>query len=209
MILAAAKSDFEIILYIAAAVWGVISWIRNKKSGQSDSEPAPTRHAAPPPVEQTQTQTQAAEAERLRKFLEALGVPANQPPPKPIQTAPRPVQPLPRPTQRPLPRPVAKKPVVRKPAPVAEPEEMALAGRLEGAADSVEQVGADFDLMAKGMAMQPIPELERRAEADGARQVQPTAVTGKSIHDLLRSPDSLRSALVLREVLGPPRCESL
>ncbi len=212
MILAAAKSDFEIILYIAAAVWGVISWIRNKKSEQSDSEPAPPHQAHAPRAEQTQTQTEAAEAERLRKFLEALGVPANQPPPKPVHTAPRPapavprpVQPLPRPAQRPQQRHIPK-PVVRKPVPVVEEEEMALAGRLEEPANAIEQV---FDTMAKGMAMQPVPELERRSEADGTRQIHPTAVTGKSIHDLLRSPDSLRSALVLREVLGPPRCESL
>ncbi len=209
MILAAAKSDFEIILYIAAAVWGVISWIRNKKSEQSESEPAPLRQAPETRAEQTQTQTEAAEAERLRKFLEALGVPATQQPPKPVQSAPRPVQPQPRPVRRPQQQRPIPQVAVRKPAPVVEKEEMAFAGRLEEPAHSVEQVGADFDSMAKGMAMQPIPELERRAEADGERQVQPTAVTAKSIHDLLRSPDSLRSALVLREVLGPPRCESL
>ena len=211
MILAAAKSDFEIILYIAAAGWGVITWIRNKKSEQSESAPAPTERSQPlrPAPPQAQTQTQDAEAERLRKFLEALGVPANQQPPKPVQPAPRPVQPPPRPIRRPQQQRPLPQVAVRKPAPVVEKEEMALAGRLEEPAHSIEQVGADFDSMAKGMAMQPIPELERRAEADGARHVQPTAVTGKSIHDLLRSPDSLRSALVLREVLGPPRCESL
>ena len=214
MILAAAKSDFEIILYIAAAVWGVITWIRNKKSEQSESAPAPTQRSQPlrPAPTPTQTQTQDAEAERLRKFLEALGVPANQQPPKPVPAAPRPTEAVPRPVQAPA-RPAqrlqprhAPKPVVRKPVPVVEEEEMALAGRLEEPANAIEQV---FDTMSKGMAMQPVPELERRAEADGERQVQPTAVTGKSIHDLLRSPDSLRRALVLREVLGPPRCESL
>ena len=211
MILAAAKSEFEIILYIAAAVWGVISWIRNKKSEQSESEPAPPQSARTPrPAQaQTQTQTHDAEAERLRKFLEALGVPSNQQPPKPAQAAPRPIQPVPRPAKRPQPQRPIPQVVVRKPAPVVEKEEMAFAGRLEEPAHSVEQVGADFDSMAKGMAMQPIPELERRAEADGVRQTEPTAVTGKSIRDILRSPDHLRSALVLREVLGPPRCESL
>ena len=189
----AAKSEIELLVYIAAAIWGVISWIRNKSGEETEK----------PPVEPKQRPIQQAtsEEERLRKFLEVLGVP-QQPQPR------RPVPQRPLPNQRPTKRPAAQ-PVVIKRAPVVEPEEMALAGRLEGPAADVEQVGAAFDMMSKGMVLQPMAELERRAEADGVQQLQPKAVTGNAIRDILRSPDSLRSALVLREILGPPRSETM
>ncbi len=179
-------------MYIAAAIWGVISWIRNKSGDQGEEPPVEPR---PRPIQQP-----TSEEERLRKFLEVLGAP-QQPQPR------RPVLPRPLPNQRPAKRPI--QPAARKRLPIVEAEEMALAGRLEEPAAAVEQVGTAFDTMAKGMAMQPLAELERRAEADGAEHLQPAAVTGKSIRDILRSPDSLRSALVLREILGPPRSETI
>lgn len=186
----AAKSEFELLLYVGAAIWAVISWVRNKSGEQTEQPPV---EPGPRPVQQA-----TSEEERLRKFLEVLGVPKTPQMPQPRRPVP----------QRPAKR-LAPQPVVRKRAPIVEPEEMALAGRLEEPAAAVEQVGAAFDTMSKGMVIQPIAELERRAEADGTQHIQPKAVTGNSIRDILRSPDSLRSALVLREILGPPRSETM
>jgi hypothetical protein len=220
VILAAAKSEFEIILYIAAAVWGVISWVRQKKA-ESDTpvEPGPPRQSpAPRPIQQGES-----EQERMRRFLEALGVPQGQQPSPPIIPAPvqrpkpSPVQQRPAPQQRPIPRPQTTQ-TVRRPAPkpvFVEPEEMQLAGRLEEPATAIEGIGTSFDAMASGIV---IPAMELPAESrevtartvvDGAQHTSPTAVSSKAIHAMLRSPDSLRTALVIREILGPPRGEAI
>ena len=216
MTLAAGSLNLDTILYIAAAVWGVISWWRNKngenveRQAEEETPPQPEvrRTAAPQPAE--------SEAERMRRFLEALGVPGGQQrpaPQPPVQRPPaqkpvaRPVPPIPVPRPRPIARP--------KPAPIPEPEEMALAGRLEESASSIEGIGAEFDRMSGGVVLPAMAELATRAdvtafaEVSGATQVIPTAVTAKSIHLALRSPDILRTAFVLREVLGPPRSEAL
>ena len=221
MILAAAKSDFEIMLYIAAAVWGVISWLRQKK-GETEGPPEMRESPAPRPIPQGES-----EQERMRRFLEALGVPSTQQPPPPIAPAPRPMPapvqqrpaPQPRPVQQPLPRrqPQPAQPV-RRPAPKPvffEAEEMQEAGRLEEPASAIEGVGATFDAMAGGVIVSPIVELAQASEVtartvvDGAQHTSPTAVSGKAIHAMLRSPDSLRTALVIREILGPPRSEAI
>ena len=211
MILAAGSLNLDTILYIAAAVWGVISWWRNKNgenaepdADETQRQPEVRRPAAPQPTE--------SEEERMRRFLAALGVPAGQPPPQPVPQ-PRPVQqrPVPRPQPRPVARPVARP----KPVPIPEPEEMALAGRLEEPASSIEGIGAEFDRMSSGVALPAMAELATRADVTAFAEVNsdvqtiPTAVTAKSIHTALRSPDILRTAFVLREVLGPPRSEAI
>ena len=225
MILAASGLSFDYIIYIAAAVWVVITWVKERKTkqeGQRTDEPTTRMPApAPRPVEQGES-----EQERLRRFLEALGVPAGQQPQPPAPQPPRPVH-VPTPVQpRPLPRQIPRPAVQPRPAPVVqrpapkkarafEPEEMQLAGRLEEPASAVEGVGTTFDNMAKGIAMEPVAELERRAEVmgrtevSGAGAIHMGAVTSKSIHATLRSPESIRTAFVLREVLGPPRSESI
>lgn len=211
MTLAAGSLNLDTILYIAAAVWGVISWWRNKnvenveRRAEEETQPQPEirRTAAPQQAE--------TEAERMRRFLEALGVPGGQqrPAPQPPVQRPvaRPVQQIPVPRPRPIARP--------KPAPIPEPEEMTLAERLEGPANSIKGIAAEFDRMSGGVVLPPMAELATRAdvkafaEVSGENQVNPTAVTAKSIHTALRSPDILRTAFVLREVLGPPRCEAV
>jgi hypothetical protein len=235
VIFAAAKSDFEIILYIAAAVWGVISWWRNRKAEQQqppldtdDGSDFRPQSPAPRPIQQGES-----EQERMRRFLEALGVPAGQQPSPPIIPAPAPrpkrapasspttqrpaapVRPFEQATPRPQPKP--RQPIhrpVAKPV-LVEPEEIPLAGRLEEPASAIEKVGTSFDSMARGIPLEPVAELDRpqeviaRAVVDGAVHANPSAVSGKAIHALLRSSESLRAALVVKEVLGPPRCETI
>ena len=222
----AANLNLDTIIYIAAAVWGVVSWWRNKGGVQTEEEGGemPRQTEVRRPVAPQQTES---EEERLRRFLEALGVPGGQERPKPVQAPvvrkPEPRREAPRfpdavrppqPAQRPIPRP-AFQPRKPRPAPVPEPEEMALAGRLEEPAASIEGVGAEFDRMSGGVVLPAMEALATRpdvaafAEVSGASQTQPTAVTTKSIHTALRSPDSLRTAFVLREVLGPPRSEAV
>jgi hypothetical protein len=222
-ILAAGKSEYDFLIYIAAAIWGIISWIRNRNASEP---PTPTAQGPLPTQQRTEprpTQRGESEEERLRKFLEALGVPANQPPPQPVQR-PKPA-PQPAPVRQPtvprqMERPVPRQMVPRQPQPIApkkqapkplikETDEMPLAGRLEEPAHSVEQVGADFDQMAKGIAMAPMEEVPRASEVGAFTSVRVEAVSGTALRNSLKSPEALRAALVMREILGPPRCEAI
>ena len=210
MMILAANLGLDSILYIAAAVWGVISWWRNKDGENAEQDNSAIRQQ-PEVRRPVAPQQKESDEERMRRFLESLGVPSA--PQAPTVRKPQPVRvpemrkPTP-PVNRP--RPPAPKPVF-----IPEPEEMALAGRLEEPASSIEGVGAEFDRMASGVVLPAMAELATRpdvaafTEVSGDSQAQPTAVTTKSIHAALRSPDMLRTAFVLREVLGPPRSEAV
>ena len=115
----AAGSSLDSLIYIAAAVWGIISWWRNK--ADSDVEPGP-KQAPPPPIARRPTAPQPAQTdeERTRRFLEALGVPT-APQPRPAKPRPMPKTLIrPKPPIRPKPRPI----------PVQESEEIPLAGQI-------------------------------------------------------------------------------
>src|SRR6187399_2554449 len=97
----------QLLYLIAAAAYGVFAWWTNRRKGgeldQGDGEGIPRNDAPParndtPPPRDTpvqpsspipaprQPQQADSEQERLRRFLEALGVPAGaQQPPRPAQ----------------------------------------------------------------------------------------------------------------------------
>ena len=227
MILAAAGFNLEVIIYIAAAVWGVISWFRQRNAppeqGSGDEFRPAFPQSAPRPIQQGES-----EEERLRRFLEALGVPSEQAPPKP---RPQPPVQQPKPLPRTVPQPqrptvVQPRPTFQQPRPIPQPkprpvlqeqEEIPLAGRLEEPAAAVESVSTEFDAMAAGVALPPIAELQTRQDVVGLQAVtamdavtgsaheRPVAVAAKSVQAMLRSPESLRTAFVLGEILGPPK----
>ena len=175
----------NLIFLIVAAAVGVINWWLEKKKKESQSD-SPQPPAAPnKPIAEGGNNS---EQERLRRFLEALGVP--QPPQTPQQTQPRPQpQPAPQPSrpkpaQAGLPHPVQRqvaqriegrmqstkplrKPqqqVARRPKPVvAEREEMQRAGRIEEAASSIERISGEFGGMNVRVAMPPVQTLETPA----------------------------------------------
>ena len=63
-------------LGLVMLVFGLINWLANKvKEGKAAPPPRPI--ARPPQARETAPQTGNAEAERMRRFLEALGVPAD------------------------------------------------------------------------------------------------------------------------------------
>jgi hypothetical protein len=156
-----------------------------------------------------------SEEERMRKFMEALGIPTSSaPPPKvaPRTEAPKrplaPVRPplvlfpdIQRPSKReqtrPRPRPRSARettPPRQQAPPPPQPPPLARTERAEPSPRPL----TDF------------PEaMPAAAEFPGAETAAPVARESASqpadIRALLRSPASLRSAIILREVLGPPR----
>ncbi len=232
MILAAAITE-QWLYFIAAAAYGVFVWWNNQRNKGSESDqgdvkprqdlPNPRESAAPPkPAE--------SEQERLRRFLEALGVPAAQQPqpPKPAPSAqPRPVvQPAPprqvqvltpRSIATPAAREVQPPPVLRpraapsRPVPrtvpvvkLPEPLESMDPGRLEESAQAIEQVGPGLGRMAQ--EMRTMSGTSQAPEASpGAANALFTATQARSMVEIFRKPETLRAAILAQEILGPPR----
>jgi len=205
--------DQNIIFIIIAAIIGIsrlVSRISEESKKQSQRRRQPPQRPPPPPqmpqpIQRTRPKT---DEERVREFLEALGQPAGAAPPPKIQPRrqipPRPLAPVQPPaSMRPFGKPEvrawkeqAKEIVVlQQPTKIAPPQIKPVIVPAEakepGAwiAQEEAQTGAATKLAIARADDQP----SVRASAD--------AVWKRT----LRSPDALRTAIVLREIFGPPR----
>jgi hypothetical protein len=199
--------DQNIIFVIIAAIIGISRLVariaenareqqqrRNKKT-QAQGQPQP-----PPPPVPIFTRPKTDE-ERVREFLEALGQPVGTTPPPKIQPRtdipPRPVAPIPPPSlSRPF-SPVLLRPIAEKarklftPAVPPAPEvatETAEPGSWLGEEEKVESAAAKFEAATRTISDTVSSEL-----------------SGKNWREALRSHESIRAAVILREVLGAPR----
>ena len=205
MLAAVHIDSFIFLLLVGAAAF--MRFLAKKASGpagdQDEETFPPPRTQNPPPLPRRESQT---DEERIRKFLEALGQPASSRPPSPVtprtmqppvlQQTPRPhlqdaersarrvINPLPPLTT--VPPPVAVRPLMATLPPVYEVQE---------------------DALARESAPQPTTaELAEAFEAFGVAQSAPAVAGPKSdLLSLLKNPEALRQAIILREVFGPPR----
>ena len=200
--------DQNIIFIIIAAIIGIsrlVSRISEESKKRQPTQRPPPQPQMPQPIQRTRPKT---DEERVREFLEALGQPAGAAPPPKIQprmqTPPRPLAPVQPPASvRPFGKPEfrtwreqAKEIVVlQQPTKIAPPQIKPVIVPAEakepGAwiAQEEAQTGAATKLAIARADDQP----SVRASAD--------AVWKRT----LRSPDALRTAIVLREIFGPPR----
>ena len=223
MILAVATEQL-IFLIIAAAVGVINWWLERKKQGAEADPPKPTSAprgtTAPPKVE-------TSEQERLRRFLEALGVP-NAPQQQPPPPAFQPAQPKPAPRKQPrpaaLPNPVPRQaraeigrrtlvpsePTPRQRRPVVrEEEDIREPGRLEEAASAIEKISAEFERMNVRSEFKPAPPsiefVARQVSAPATVKHRERTASAVSVRNLVRQPADLRAAFVAMELLGPPK----
>ena len=200
--------DQNIIFIIIAAIIGIsrlVSRISEESKKRQPTQRPPPQPQMPQPIQRTRPKT---DEERVREFLEALGQPAGAAPPPKIQPRrqipPRPLAPVQPPaSMRPFGKPEvrtwkeqAKEIVVlQQPTKIAPPQIKPVIVPAEakepGAwiAQEEAQTGAATKLAIARADDQP----SVRASAD--------AVWKRT----LRSPDALRTAIVLREIFGPPR----
>lgn len=225
----AATDGGGIFFFLMIAVIGFINWLAERKRKIAEEEAARKQADAQPETPHRPISSGESEQDRLRRFLEALGVPADSPAPPPLQQ-PAPAR-VPRPAnvpaQRPMPRPpvpvVRAKPLRQFPL-EPEPMESREPGSLQESARSIERVAEQFAELDKGFQLSAPVALPAARQATTARlaPVQPEFVHGQAefVHGetvvrpgsvqaaavlaMLRSPDDLRKALVLREILGPP-----
>lgn len=235
----AASLDGNLIFYIAAAAYGVFAWWndrRQKKAAEEEAARTASQRSQNPQAQQRPAAQggETSEQERMRKFLEALGVPTGQAPaqprpqspPAPLRPpsapasptlAPRPVaMPVPRPMVRPQTQPATKAyvpPPAPKPRPVIVneplPAESRDPGRLEEPATTIESVSTEFARMHdRPMAVSTDPSIAVAASGNApTTSVLPQVMSaqGRLLRELLRRPESVRAAIVVSEVLGPPK----
>lgn len=183
--MAANLFEHPVVLLIIAAV-ALLRWALSKAKGEGQDTQAP----APPPNQPIarggETRT---EEERIRKFLEALGQPAGSAPPvAPRRRRPEPTifSPLPPLTTAPPPLPQAPRvaPLIPPPLPPEFP-----------APSFTATSEPDFEVrdIARQTSSEPAPEVHRPAGRPFAARIK------------LGTPQDLRTAIVLREIFGPPR----
>jgi hypothetical protein len=181
--MAASLFDHPGVLLIIAAV-ALLRWLIQRGKGEAqntETPPAPSQ----PITRGGETQT---EEERVRKFLEALGQPPGTTPPK-VAPRRRYVEPqifpkLPR--LKTAPPPVPQAHVAQASMPPPMPIEI-----VTQRAATVLEPNFEVHEVARQTSSEPLPEINRAA--------------GFAARFKLGTPQDLRTAIVLREIFGPPR----
>lgn len=217
--------DDLIVFLVFAAIAGIqllVRFIQARK--QSADQPPPRSDGRPDPASAQGTPRRTAtqpddEEERVRKFLEALGIPTEAPPPPPIvpQAAPEP-PPLFQPPQlddeptfrRPV---VVEPPPLRQPAPAKRrPEPEPIIHGEEGPrhrmAPAVFRDGDMADAPQPMSSAAAFRDMDQTASSASAYAIPRSSKTTRShagVRTLLSDRRTLRDAIILREVLGPPK----
>ena len=211
-----AAIDPLVFLFLAglAGLFRLLS-SKSQKPGQTDEPAAPQTR---PELPRREVSTESDDEQRIRRFLEALGQPPSAEPPPPVR--PRPVMTFPQPgpaerarTVRPrrnllnplpplttappplprqvqLPGQITRTPYAEKPFVAAPPQSPVFEVQEGGAAPRTDEPAAIKTLAdAYAIATTPAPVVQTRS----------------SLADELRAPGTLRRAILLREILGPPR----
>lgn len=202
--------DQNIILIIIAAVVGIYRLVTRiseelKKQQEKRQPPTASRTEYSQPAQRTLPKT---DEDRIREFLEALGQPADTAPPPKVQprtqVPSRPLAPVQPPaSMRPFTKPRFRawkeqiKDVLSTPSPPKIKRVVGSSGPAQTnepgewmAEEHDEKIVPVTTTMATPMATEPPV---RRAPVETLWKQN------------LRSPDSLRTAIILREIFGPPR----
>jgi hypothetical protein len=197
----------NLLFLLLLAVAGLFQLLAKAASKRKEDQAPPT---TPPPAQRTRPIPRAApqsDQDRVRKLLEALGNPTASQPPPPIPQRPtyRRRLVLPRIPQMgsPLPPLVTRPPDLpaeiqvparTPPIPIESPEKPAV---------SAEQT---FEVHEPRIAPEPNAVVTVAAGDElGEPTLSVAAQDALDVTRLLRSPSALRDAIILREVLGPPR----
>jgi hypothetical protein len=177
---------FGLLVTVALGVWFLITLLRKTEEERRSRERSASRseRPAPPPKKRLPPAD-------IDRFLEEVNRRRRQAPEGQARPAPKP---------RPTPSGPATTGRVSRPAPTARPVPPATAARVAEAVVAV-AVPASRATWADNQTPGPIT-------APALTQVTPRRQS-EGLHllfDLLRSPQSLRTAVLMKEILGPPRC---
>ena len=179
-----------LIFLVLAGLALIFKWLTRNASGDAEKPEPPSPNEGTPPRPPPQS-----EEERIRRFLEALGAPPGTRPPPPVRPR-RVVTPVAPPAQRPR----AKRNWVQPLPPlVTTPKDL---GPPPPTTTSFEPAAVE---VAPSVTVAPPPPVIL-PPVPTPRATAPSRVTPRQpLSTLLRSRASVRQAVILREVLGPPR----
>ena len=201
---------FFLLIAVAALFQLLSKTISKAKKSDSNETSSSPRPQTPRPIQRAPRES---DADRIRKFLEALGQPPSSTPPSPVlprtNIPARPLAPVQPPPALPpvwrLPRQRAEKPDVsqRESTPIEQ------SGGLQQIVPPVVPASAapTFEVQAAFPVGPQQPSVKTAVESDaaGSEIVAKRAGSKTDIATLLASKSSLREAILIREILGPPR----
>jgi hypothetical protein len=187
--------DHPIILIIVVAA-ALLRWLSQRSQATKEADPERPQVPGLPIPRGGETQT---EEERIRRFLEALGQPTTSTPPRKVTPRPaatkivRPhlppwTPPLPPLTTVPPPLPSASSATIQPPPPAAPPR-------------PIQRVFTPAPVQEAGFEVR---DLAAQTSSDSVSERR-TVAGQQGLLLTLRSAQGLRSAIVLREIFGPPR----
>jgi hypothetical protein len=193
-----------LLLVVVAVLFQFLAKMAGKKSKDQTKRTSTPR--TPAPLQRGPTES---DEDRIRKLLEALGQPPTSRPPPPVvprTTIPlRPLAPVQPPTS-PLSQLRREKPRKREATPKEIPPPRPVRGGEELVPPNI--IGAPAFEVHEGplpIASAPIFKAPAEAYARGIRTIAKTEERRADIATLLASTSGLRDAIILREILGPPR----
>ena len=182
-----------VIFLVLAGIALIFKWLANRGSGDAEKPNPP-----PSPNEPIRRAPPQSEEERVRRFLEALGVPPGSQAPPPVR--PRTV--MPRPVAGSPPKKI--KPSWAQPLPplVTTPADVLPPPLPPKSVLVVEAPPAPADVLPPPLSAELKPPRHR---SEAVKPKPARALPVNSLGPILRSRESIRQAIILREVIGPPR----
>jgi len=196
---------FILLIVVAFLFQALARAVSKAKKDQTTPGSTPERRMSKP-IPHAPTES---DAERIRKFLEALGQPPTSRPPPPVvprtDVPPRPLAPVKPPIARiwELTREeLRKREMIVRESPQSEgvrPAEKIIPPKLTSA--------PAFEVHEGSLPLEPPPIIKTPVEAYAAatRPVTKAEESKTDIAILLASTSGLRNAIILREIFGPPR----
>jgi hypothetical protein len=205
--IAAHLDNLLFLLLVAVAVLFQLLAKKASKIGKDQttrtSTPIPR---TPPPIPRA---PRASDEEQIRKLLEALGQPPSSRPPPPVaprtDIPPRTLAPVRPPVPRPTPPWIWPREERRKREKLQKESSAPTATRAEEIIPPQITAASVFEVHEGPLPAEPVPIIKAPLEAYAtatrtiAKTPRPDRVT------LLASNSGLRDAMILREILGPPR----
>jgi hypothetical protein len=193
-----------LLLLAMAAIFRLLTKAAGSRGGGASE---PDESTFPKPDQREQTPRPTSDEEQIRKFLEALGQPRTAKPPPPVtprtDVPPRPVAPVTPPKLAPVPR---RSVVWRWPEQPTKP------------AAAPPPLPRRYEPQRSRVPVAPAPEFEVRETTASLPEVTPMSASPAqaqipaadqqketSVIALLRSTRGMQGAIILREILGPPR----
>lgn len=202
----AAIDSWLFLLFLAIAA---ILRLLTKAAGSKSDSNQPDESTFPKPDQSAQPMRPGSDEDQIRKFLEALGQPRTAKPPAPVaprtNVPPRPVAPV-RPPQTMVPLPPRRTMVSGERTPQQPPRRETVSPALPRPYQpkKAAPTAAPEPVFEVREATTPLPDVIPTSKAPtqmpATDQPQEISVVG-----LLRTARGMRDAVILREILGPPR----